>query len=303
MKAKYINPYTDFGFKKLFGEEGSKELLIDFLNELLPNEHQIVELSFKKNEQLGELNLDRRAIFDIFCENEKKDQFIVEMQKAKINFFKDRAVFYSSFPIRDQAEKGEWDFNLKAVYCIAILDFVFDDHREEKNHLSLVQLKDQYCQVFYDKLKYIFIEMPRFNKSEKELETHFEKWLYFLKNLESFDHIPQILNESVFVKAFTKAEIANYNQAELDRYEESLKVYRDLHGVIATAYSDGKEEGRKEGIEEGRKEGIEEGLEKGELCGKILLIQEMKNISEYSKEQLTHLSIEELNAIFQKLKL
>ena len=126
MKAKYLNPFTDFGFKKIFGEEASKPLLIDFLNALLPQTDKIVDLSFKNNEQLGQTELDRKAIYDIFCENEKGKKFIVELQKAKQNYFKERTIYYSTFPIREQAEKGEWNYNLKAIYCIGILDFTFD---------------------------------------------------------------------------------------------------------------------------------------------------------------------------------
>ena len=179
MKARYVNPYTDFGFKKLFGEEANKDLLIDFLNQLLPAQHKILHLTFKNLEQSGDIKSDRRAIFDIHCENDKGERFIVERQKAKIKFFKDRAVIYTTFPIKEQAEKGDWDFKLNPVYCVAILDFTFDDDREQKDYMSNVQLKDQYCQTFYNKLTYIFIEMPRFTKQEHELENHFDKWLYF----------------------------------------------------------------------------------------------------------------------------
>ena len=258
VRARYINPYTDFGFKKLFGEEANKDLLIDFLNQLLPVEHTIVGLTFKNSEQWGDVRADRRAIFDIHCENERGDTFIVEMQKAKLKFFKDRSLFYSTFPIKEQAEKGEWDFKLKPVYCVAILDFVFDDDREEKNYISDVQLKDQYCRVFYNKLRYIFIEMPRFEKTEDELKTHFEKWLYFLKNLESFENIPEILKENVFIKGFEIAEIANFDKKQLSDYEESLKRYRDLKGVIDTSFEEGERTGREKGREEGREEGKKE---------------------------------------------
>jgi predicted transposase/invertase (TIGR01784 family) len=128
MKAKYLNPFTDFGFKKIFGEEASKPLLIDFLNALLPKTDKIVDLAFKNNEQLVQTDLDRKAIYDIYCENEKGEKLIVELQKAKQNYFKERTVYYSTFPIKEQAEKGEWNYNLKAVYCIGILDFTFDDY-------------------------------------------------------------------------------------------------------------------------------------------------------------------------------
>ena len=143
MKAKYINPYTDFGFKKIFGEEASKPQLIDFLNALLPEQNKIVNLNFKNAEQLGLTDLDRKAIYDIYCENDKGEKFIVELQKAKQNYFKERTIYYSTFPIREQAEKGEWNYNLKAVYCVGILDFTFDDY--ESGHRS--QQLSAYCQT------------------------------------------------------------------------------------------------------------------------------------------------------------
>ena len=269
MKAKYINPYTDFGFKKLFGEEASKDLLIDFLNQLLPARHKIVNLTFKNPEQLGIIKNERKAIFDIHCENDKGERFIVEMQKAKIKFFKDRAVFYTTFPIKEQAEKGDWDFKLNPVYCVALLDFEFDDDRKQKNHMTHVQLKDQFCQTFYDKLTYIFIEMPRFTKEEAQLENHFDKWLYFLKHLEDFESIPDILKEDVFMKGFEIAEIANFNEKELAEYEESLKVYRDLKGVIDTSFEEGEKVGFDKGIEKKAREMAKTMKKEGEPLEKI----------------------------------
>jgi predicted transposase/invertase (TIGR01784 family) len=283
LKAKYINPYTDFGFKKLFGEEASKDLLIDFLNQLLPAKHKIVNLTFKNPEQLSSVESERKAIFDIHCENDKGERFIVEMQKAKIKFFKDRAVFYTTFPIREQAEKGDWDFKLNPVYCVAILDFEFGDNREQKSHMSHVQLKDQYCQTFYDKLTYIFIEMPRFTKTEKELENHFDKWLFFLKHLESFESIPNILREEVFLKGFEIAEIANFNEKELAEYEESLKHYRDLKGVIDTSF----EEGEKIGYEKGKDEMAREMAKT--MISKGYSIEEISELTKLPKDEIEKL--------------
>lgn len=260
MRAQYINPYTDFGFKKLFGQEASKDLLIDFLNELLPIENKIVSLTFANNENHGAISSERKAIFDIHCTDEKGACFIVEMQKAKLKFFKDRAVYYSTFPLRDMAETGDWDFELKPVYCVAILDFLFDEERERKDVVTTARLQDQYCHVFYEKLHFIFIEMPRFKKSAEELTGHFEKWLYFLKNLETFETIPDILNEEVFIKGFEIARIANFTPDQLHEYEHSLKTYRDLKGSMDTA----------------REEGFEEGLEKGKMEEKINLAGSLK---------------------------
>ena len=246
MKAKYLNPFTDFGFKKIFGEEASKPLLIDFLNALLPQTDKIVDLTFNNNEQLGQTDLDRKAIYDIYCENEKGEKFIVELQKAKQNYFKERTIYYSTFPIREQAEKGEWNYNLKAVYCIGILDFTFDDYETEPEKSEVVhtiKLKNENGKTFYDKLTFIYFEMPNFKLTENQLETRLDKWLYFIKHLEDFQTIPTIIADDVFNQAFEKAELAKFGQAERENYENSLKIYRALKGVIDTAFDEGINEG------------------------------------------------------------
>ncbi|SEH08637.1 Rpn family recombination-promoting nuclease/putative transposase [Candidatus Venteria ishoeyi] len=260
---KYISPFTDFGFKKLFGNEPNKDLLIDFLNELLRNETgEITQLTYLSAEQLGRSIDARKAIYDLYCENEKGEKFIVELQKAKQNYFKDRSIYYSTFPIQQQALQGDWNFKLNAVYTIGILDFVFeeDKHDHDVFHHE-VQLFDKSTQkVFYDKLTYIYLEMPKFTKTETELETHFEKWLYVLKNLEDLSKRPAKLQEKIFEKLFKQAEIANYTDAEYTEYETSLKIYRDLKNSIDTAFDDGKLEGKAEGRAEGLAEGEQQAL-------------------------------------------
>ncbi len=259
MKAKYVNPFTDFGFKKIFGEEASKPLLIDFLNALLPNTDKIVDLTFKNNEQLGQTDIDRKAIYDIYCENEKGEKCIVELQKAKQNYFKERTVYYSTFPIREQAEKGEWNYQLKAVYCIGILDFTFDDYETETERSEVVhtiKLKNQHGKTFYDKLTFMYLEMPNFKQAENELKSRLDKWLYFIKHLEDFQTIPSIFSDEVFSQAFEKAALAKLGQTELASYENSLKVYRDLKGVIDTAFEEGKFEGKLETAKSLKKLGV-----------------------------------------------
>ncbi len=243
MQARYLNPYTDFGFKKIFGEEASKPLLIDFHNALLPEQSKIIDLRFKNTEQLGLTDIERKAIYDIYCENDRGEKFIVELQKAKQTYFKERTVYYSTFPIREQAERGDWNFNLKAVYCIGILDFSFEDadesQVEKEDFLHTIKLTNQYGRVFYDKLTYLYLEMPNFIKSEHELENRLDQWLYFLKNLQNFSDMPSIFKDDVLEQAFEKAELANMGPAERDKYEASLKVYRDLKNVIDTAFDEG----------------------------------------------------------------
>ena len=250
---KYINPFTDFGFKKLFGTEVNKDLLMDFLNELIHCQGQIKEVKYLNSEQLGRSEDDRRAVFDIYCETETGETFIVEMQKAKLNFFKDRSVYYASFPIREQGLRGDWDYRLKAVYTIGILNFVFNESKDDKDYYhSEVKLMDiQKKTVFYDKLTFIYLEMPKFNKSIDELETRFEKWMYVLKNLPRLHELPSQLQEKIFEKIFRVAEIAKMNKQEIAEYEDSLKRYRDLYSALETAEKKGKIEIAQRAIEMG----------------------------------------------------
>lgn len=250
MHAKFINPYTDYGFKKLFGEEASKPFLIDFLNSLLPEYHQIADLTLKNSEQMGLTDFDRKAIYDIYCQNEKGEKFIVELQRAKQTYFKDRTLYYSTFPISEQAEQGNWNYQLKAVYCISILDFLFDEHKDDKEVIYTVQLKDQNNAVFYDKFTLIYLQMPNFVKTENELVTQLDKWLFFIKNLEDLQSIPSIFKDSIIEKAFDKANIANFDRAEASKYRESLKIYWDMTNVIETAVQDGFAQGIEVGIEQ-----------------------------------------------------
>ncbi|MEL7119138.1 MAG: Rpn family recombination-promoting nuclease/putative transposase [Bacteroidota bacterium] len=243
LQDKYINPFTDFGFKKLFGTEINKDLLIGFLNQVLPERHIIEDLSYTSNEKLGATEVDRKAIFDLYCVSPDGERFIVEIQKAKQNFFKDRSVYYATFPIQEQALKGDWDYQLSAVYTIGILDFVFEETKVDKKVRHEVKLKDQDCKVFYDKLTFIYLEMPNFNKNESELETEFDKWMYVLKNLPNLQSRPIALQERIFQRLFEAAEIAHFDPQEKAQYEESLKYYRDLNNVVNTSFAEGKEEG------------------------------------------------------------
>ena len=269
-REKYVNVFTDFGFKKLFGEKPSKLLLLDFLNELLiEQEGPIKNITYLNTEHLGSSPLDRRAIFDIYCENEKGEKFIVELQKAKQSYFKDRTLFYATFPIQEQAKQNDWDFKLKAVYTVAILDFVFEEDKSDIHKYRYdVKLTDiETCKVFYDKLTFIYLELPKFKKKIDELSTNFEKWLFVLKNLHKLNKIPDQLKEERFEKLFAIAEVAHFTREELKSYEDSKKFYRDIKNSMDTAFEEGKVEGKEEGKEEGLKQGELKGLKKGRIEG------------------------------------
>ena len=274
LQEKYINLLTDFGFKRVFGTEPNKNLLIDFLNTLLPEHHHIRDVTFKNNENLGNTQIDRKAIFDIYCQAKSGEYFIVEIQKAKQNYFKDRSVYYSTFPIQEQAEKGQWNYKLTPVYTVGVLDFIFDDHKNEETIVHTVELKDQDCEVFYDKLKFIYIELPKFTKNLEQLESQFDKWLFLLRHLPDLESPPQSLQAEIFNQLFEVAEIANFSLTERDSYENSLKYYRDLNNVVDTS----RQEGLQEGLTRCREEGIQEGLARGREEEKLLSLQRQRSL-------------------------
>ena len=242
MSGRYINPYTDFGFKYLFGTEPNKDITLELVNALLQGKEVIKSLTLLPTEQLGDTKDDRRSVFDIYCENEQGDKIIIEMQKADQQWFKDRSVYYSSFPIRQQGERGQWRFGLKAVYTIGILDFVFDEDKDDQEYYHhVVKLMDVNTkEVFYDKLTYIYLEMPKFQKTEGELVTMTDKWLYALKHMPDLLERPKALQERIFNKFFDVAEIAALSKEEYAKYWESEKVYYDNDGAIRTAEAKGR---------------------------------------------------------------
>jgi predicted transposase/invertase (TIGR01784 family) len=293
-KAVFVNPFTDFGFKKIFGEEYNSDLLIDFLNQLLMKKQgKIRKITYLKTERLGGCVTDRKAVYDLYCENEAGEKFIVEMQKCKQKFFKDRSLFYSTFPISQQAKTGDWDFQLKAVYAVAILDFIFDEDLKEPEKLRYdVKLSDiETNKVFYDKLTFIYLQMPKFNKTIDQLKTRFDKWLYVLKNLERLHEIPEKLKDRIFKKLFKAAEIAGFTPEEAMQYEDSLKVYRDLKNSLDTA----REEGETKGIEIGVKQGIEIGDQR--RSEKVALKMLAKGSSFEEISELTDLTIEQIKLL------
>ena len=258
---RYVNFYTDFAFKKLFGTEMNKDLLISFLNALLQGREVVLDVNYLNTEHLGTQEYDRRAVFGVYCKNDKGEVFLVEMQKGEQQFFKDRSIYYSTFAIREQAPRGEWNYELKGVYTIGILNFCFDKEREG-NYYHEVKLMDTATkEVFYDKLVFIYLEMPKFTKQENELESLFDKWLYVIRNLAALMERPRVLQEKVFAHLFEAAEIAKFSRVERYEYEESLKAYRDWFSVMATAELRGEERGKEKGLKEGLEKGrIEERL-------------------------------------------
>ena len=242
---------TDFGFKRIFGTDPNKELLVNFLNSLFDGEEVIKDVKYLNSENVGDVYTERKAIFDVYCENEKGEKFIVEMQNAYQTYFKDRSLFYSTFPIREQAPKGsDWNFCLKKVYVVALLNYRMSDEAfDSSDTIHTIALMDTKTnKVFNAKLMFKYVEVGRFDKTDDELISLSDKWMYVLKNLSRLDNRPSSLREKIFTKLFDAAAIARFTLTELREYEDSLKAYRDIKNSLDTAKEEGRAEGRAEGI-------------------------------------------------------
>ena len=245
--AKFINPFTDMGFKRIFGQEINKDLLIDFLNALLKGERRVKDIRFLDKELLPEYENDRSLIYDIYCTDENGEQFIVEMQNREHVNFRERTLYYLSQAIARQGEKGTgWQFDLKAVYGVFFLNFRLSD-LPQKLRTDIVLCDRDTHELFTDKMRYIFLELPLFDKEESECETDFERWIYVLKNMETLQRLPFKARNAVFQKLEQIVDIAALSKEDRMKYDESIKVYRDKLAIMAFERQKGQAEGREEG--------------------------------------------------------
>ena len=257
IKAKYINLMVDWSFKRVFGTEVNKDILIEFLKVVFP-QFAITDITYIPTEQLGIMEDDRKAIFDVLCKTEDDKTFLVEMQRGAQKHFFERALYYTSFPIMKQGkiaiakEKEEgakpWNFSLDGVFFLGILDFEYEQDEMTEHRYQLLETKT--FKQMTDKLEFVFVEVAKFNKSEDELETDLDKWLYLLKNMSTLLERPAALRDRVFGRLFDVAEYARLDDEERKNYVEAMNTARDTYNQIAYAHETGHKEGREEGREE-----------------------------------------------------
>lgn len=254
--GKFINPFTDVGFKLIFGREITKDLLMDFLNSLLKGERTIKDLQFINKEQLPRFKEGRVAIYDLYCRDENENEFIVEMQNAPQSFFKNRALYYLSCALAEQGEKGvNWKFDLKAVYGVFFMNFDFIDAPNKLRTDVILTDRDSKC-LFSDKIRMIFIQLPEFHKEEHECNTDFERWIYVLKNMETLRRMPFQAQNAVFKKLESIVNLTSLSKEERLKYDSAIKAYRDYHNQIEFAEEKGMKKGKQEGLQEGVLKGV-----------------------------------------------
>jgi predicted transposase/invertase (TIGR01784 family) len=271
--TKFIDPLTDFGFKRIFANEEHKEITIDFLNSILQLEIPIVSIEFQNLEKGGYNSKEKKSIFDIFCIDENDREFIVELQRADQKYFVDRSIFYTSKQIVNMGVKGTWDYEIKPIYFIGIMDFsLFPDEK----YIRYVSLKDEENIEISEKLKFAYVELKKFDKKLDELQN-WEKWIYFLKHLSEFED--KIFDSEPFENAFEIAYFSNLDGEDLINYELDLKDRRDRFAEEKTAFEKGQISGKKAEKLEIAKSSLENGLSL-EIISKItgLSIEEIESL-------------------------
>ena len=252
-KERYIFPFTGFGFKRLFGSEINKEFLISFLNSLICDPDNIVDINYENVQKFSMNTIDRSAVFDLYCTTESGTPIIVEMQNAYHRYFLNRTIYYPSFPMNEVAINGDWYSHVPKIYTIAILNFNMDQYQDTPEYKHVMKLTDIGTgKVFYDNLTYIYIEIPKFNKEIDQLEDDFDYWMYIIKNMNEFDEYPKRLKENRFKTFFHNAEIYTFSRDEQIAYWSSLRAFRDLNNTIISAEWLGEQKGLAKGMKEVR---------------------------------------------------
>jgi predicted transposase/invertase (TIGR01784 family) len=253
---RFVDIKNDIAFRKIFGNENRKETLISFLNAVLDfqGDQRITEVNILNPYQLPKLKGGKVTIIDIKATDQEGRTYIIEMQVGDLDGFAKRVLFYSSKSYSDQIKRADFYRKLRPVIFIGILDF---EHTSNPNVISRSQIRDVETgeQTIKD-MEFNFIELPKFNKELKDLVTLTDKWIYFIKNAENLEVIPDNINDEGLKSAYEEANIQTWTQEELDAYDYAFMREEDERSRLDKAEQKGKEEGENNIIIEMYKEGM-----------------------------------------------
>ena len=240
MTLKFADVKNDIAFRKIFGNENRKESLISFLNAVLDfqGDQRIKEVAILNPYQLPKLKGGKVTIIDVKATDQRGRTYIVEMQVGDLDGFEKRVLFYSSKSYSDQIKRADFYRKLRPVIFIGILDF---EHTENKNYISRSQIRDVETgeQTIKD-MEFTFVELPKFNKELHELKTLTEKWVYFIKNAENLEVVPDNINDEGLKSAYEEANVQTWTQEELDAYEYAFMREEDEKARLDKAEMKGK---------------------------------------------------------------
>jgi predicted transposase/invertase (TIGR01784 family) len=229
---KFVDIKNDVAFRKIFGNENRKEVLISFLNAvlLLKDNHQIVHVEILTPYQLPALKGGKVTILDVKAKDEKNKTYIVEMQVADVSGFDKRVLYYASKSYSSQIERGDDYEKLNPTYFIGILDFEVTQNPSFISRHKVIDIDTG--ENFIKDIEFNFIELPKFTKKESELESIVDQWIYFIKNAENINVVPENLNDTGLKYAYEDADKHNWTKAELDAYDYVLMREQDDRGRI-----------------------------------------------------------------------
>jgi predicted transposase/invertase (TIGR01784 family) len=261
---KFIDPRIDFAFKKIFGGEDTKDILINFIESLLglESEKRIKEILILDPFVAPKIKGMKLSVLDVKCKDHRGISYIVEMQVRKAKAFVKRIQYNAAKTYANQIAKGEDYPKLNQVIAVTITNFTLFEglDRYVSRHATIER---ETGVEYLSGIIYYVIELSKFEKKVESLDNFLDKWIWFIKYASELEDIPENLKEDVFIHAFKKAAIANMSPEELEYYDKASMAIADQQGALELAREEAKEEGKKEGIEEGRKEGIEEGRKEG----------------------------------------
>ena len=260
--GRYARIIMDDWFKRTFGTEPNKGLLIMLLKELIP-EHDIKDLTYVQQEHINPFPGKKDALIDVECVDTDGTRFIVEMQVAKQRFFYERSLFYSTFGIQQQVEKSSsMDYGFPPVYFVGFMDFSL--HEGSDRVLYRYSLREKETgEEMTGSLQFVFLELTNCRKALTPEATLLDNFCYALHNMEHLTDRPEELKEEIFKRLFKTAEIATFTPEERIKYENDMTTERDIQNYISYAREKGLEEGMEKGMEKGREEGREEGRAEG----------------------------------------
>ena len=255
--TKFLDPKNDVAFKKIFGTEKNKDILIHFLNDMLVFKEQkpIVDVSFLKTVQDPDISSKKTSVVDVLCTDQDKNTYVVEMQVASHSGFEKRAQYYASKAYTSQANKGGEYHHLKEVIFIAISDFIMFPDKEAYKSDHVILDRDSYENDLKD-FSFTFIELPKFNIDIDHLSNMTQKWCYFFKHAETTsmeDMLKLISGDEILEKAYKVLDSVLWNDDELRTYNQTEKYEGAYHASMAQKFDEGKIEGKIEGIEEGKR--------------------------------------------------
>ena len=251
--GRYARIIMDDWFKRTFGTEPNKGLLIMLLKELIP-EHDIKDLTYVQQEHINPFPGKKDALIDVECVDTDGTRFIVEMQVARQRFFYERSLFYSTFGIQQQVEKSSsMDYGFPPVYFVGFMDFSL--HEGSDRVLYRYSLREKETgEEMTGSLQFVFLELTNCRKALTPDATLLDNFCYALHNMEHLTDRPEELKEEIFKRLFKTAEIATFTPEERIKYENDMTTERDIQNYISYAREKGLEEGMEKGREEGRVE-------------------------------------------------